>query len=174
MSIFKPDRMINRIYDISPELLNELGTRLIILDIDNTLTTHDNPVVDENVRHWIALRRSEGYKLVILSNNNVNRVRPFAEGLGLDWEAEGRKPLSAGIKRILGRYSETPEKTLVIGDQIFTDILGGRLSHCKTILTEPIELEPMPQFRLKRTGERILFKIWKVTWHNEFRTKKEE
>lgn len=42
-SLFMPDRVYNDIYEITPEVLTSQGIRALILDIDNTLVTYDDP-----------------------------------------------------------------------------------------------------------------------------------
>ena len=91
-----PSAMADRVYRITPQLLKSWGVRGLILDIDNTLTTHDNPIPDEGVADWLAQNRKEGIQMIVLSNNKPHRVEPFAKILGLDYIADGAKPLKKG------------------------------------------------------------------------------
>ena len=84
MSILYPNQRYRRITDISPQQLKNSGFEGIILDVDNTLTTHDNPKPGEGVMDWLAAASNAGLKLIILSNNTPERVKPFAEMLGLE------------------------------------------------------------------------------------------
>ena len=74
-----PSAMADRVYRITPQLLKSWGVRGLILDIDNTLTTHDNPIPDEGVADWLAQNRREGIQMIVLSNNKPHRVEPFAK-----------------------------------------------------------------------------------------------
>lgn len=158
MKTFYPHAMADRVYQITPELLRSWGVEGLILDIDNTLTTHDNPVPDAGVSAWLEENRREGIKMIVLSNNNPERVTPFAKILGLDFIANGKKPLKTGYKRCAKALGIPCEKLCMVGDQIFTDILGARLAGCKAVLVSPIQLEHMWFFKVKRTLERVVMK----------------
>lgn len=154
MSIFFPNDRFHRITDISPEKLVKSGFKGIILDVDNTLTTHDNPAPGEGVMDWLAAAKSAGLKLMILSNNSPERVTPFAKMLGLEFEANGKKPLPHGYKRTLAKMELKNSETLTIGDQIFTDVLGARLAGVYCIFVDPIEPEKTTFFKFKRWLEK--------------------
>lgn len=158
-----PDEMFHRIYEIPASFLQEKGVRTILLDVDNTLTTHDNPVPHEKILSWLETMREAGFRLMILSNNTPQRVAPFAEGLGLEYIADAHKPLSGPLKKALSRMGGEMKSTVLIGDQIFTDILCGNLAGCLSVLVEPMELEPMPQFKLKRFLERPILWLYRKT-----------
>ncbi len=91
--------------------------------------------------------------MIVLSNNKPQRVEPFAKILGLEFIADGAKPLKKGYRRCSQALGIPCEQLCMVGDQIFTDILGGRRAGCKTVLVEPIQHEQMWFFRLKRTLE---------------------
>ena len=160
MSIFYPNERYRRITDISPQQLKTSGFEGIILDVDNTLTTHDNPKPGEGVMDWLAAASNAGLKLIILSNNTPERVKPFAEMLGLEFEANGKKPLTSGYLRAVKSMGITKDKALAIGDQIFTDILGARLSGIYSILTDPIEPEHTAFFKFKRKAEKPILAMF--------------
>lgn len=121
-----PSAMADRVYRITPQLLKSWGVRGLILDIDNTLTTHDNPIPDEGVADWLAQNRREGIQMIVLSNNKPHRVEPFAKILGLDYIADGAKPLKKGYQRCARALQIPCEQLCMVGDQIFTDIWGAR------------------------------------------------
>jgi HAD superfamily phosphatase (TIGR01668 family) len=152
--MFKPTYSLKSITQISPEMLAKMGAAGLLLDIDNTLTTHDNPVPGEGVLEWIELMKANGIRLILVSNNHFDRVKPFAEIFGLDFTYDSKKPLWSGLKRAVAKLGLNKKNTIVIGDQIFTDILGANLFGVKSILLEPIELETTRFFRLKRYCEK--------------------
>ena len=154
MPLLSPRLMLSKMIDITPELLRSLGISALLLDIDNTMTTHDNPVPAPGVTEWIARMQTEGFKLVVVSNNSEERVSPFAELIGLDFVSKGAKPLPSGFRRACEKLDIQPRCAAVVGDQIFTDILGGNLLGAYTILTEPYQLEDMPFFKVKRALEK--------------------
>ncbi len=153
-----PHAMARRVYQITPQLFRDWGVKGLILDIDNTLTTHDNPIPDAGVAAWLEQNRKEGIKMIVLSNNKPERVEPFAKILGLDFIANGSKPLKKGYRRCAEALEIPCEQLCMIGDQLFTDILGGRRSGCKTVLVEPIQTEKMWFFRVKRRMEKAVMR----------------
>lgn len=96
--------------------------------------------------------------MIVLSNNKPERVEPFAKILGLDFIANGSKPLKKGYRRCAEALEIPCEQLCMIGDQLFTDILGGRRSGCKTVLVEPIQTEKMWFFRVKRRMEKAVMR----------------
>jgi len=158
MPLFAPRLMLGKMIDITPGLLRSLNVTALLLDIDNTMTTHDNPVPAPGVTEWIERMQAEGFKLVVVSNNSEERVAPFAQLIGLDFVSKGAKPLPSGFRRACEKLGVSPKNAAVVGDQIFTDILGGNLLGAYTILTEPYQLEEMPFFKVKRALEKPVIK----------------
>ncbi|WRS27922.1 YqeG family HAD IIIA-type phosphatase [Oscillospiraceae bacterium MB08-C2-2] len=161
MSVFYPTVLQKRVYCIDKPLLERLGVTALILDVDNTLTTHDNPVPHERVLDWLREMKEQGIGLIILSNNNPERVRPFADMLGLPFAANAAKPLPGGYRKAIQRLGVPSHQTAVVGDQIFTDVLGGNLAGIKTILVEPMEFEDKGFFRLKRRVEKGILRRYR-------------
>lgn len=93
----------------------------------------------------------------VVSNNNKKRVEPLAEKLGLPFTANGAKPLTFGVNRAVKAMGAKKSETLVIGDQIFTDVMAGNLAGIRTVLVEPFHLEKTWTFRLKRRIESLVF-----------------
>ncbi|MCM1023561.1 MAG: YqeG family HAD IIIA-type phosphatase [Prevotella sp.] len=159
MAIFKPTYALRKITEITPSALKKRGIKALILDVDNTLTTHNNPVPAEGVREWVEEMKSAGIRLIIVSNNNADRVTPFAETLGLHFVPNGAKPLPIGFKRAVAelRAEGIPKNRIAaVGDQIFTDILGANLAGVRSVFVYPIEPETSLPFRFKRAVEKPL------------------
>ncbi len=156
--MIKPKFRFNRITDISGDFLKENGIKNIILDIDNTLTYHDSQEISEGVLNWLSERKNEGVGLVLLSNNNHDRVYPFAERIGLEFVPSAAKPLTKGYKRLLSRFNWKREETASIGDQLFTDTLGANLFGVISILVEPFHKEKGRLLRFKRVMEELILK----------------
>lgn len=157
MALFYPTIYRRRITNLTVDDLHRLDVCGILLDIDNTLTTHDNPVLDERVAVWIATMREAGFKLTVVSNNRDERVRPFAQEIGLDYQARAAKPLSRGYRAAAKAMGLPTHRCVAVGDQIFTDILGANLAGMKSVLLEPIEFETQQKFIVfKRRFERVL------------------
>lgn len=152
--LFKADFAFRRVTEITPGFLLGNNIKGLLLDLDNTLTTHDNPVPGEGVMDWLKKIKDAGIKMVIVSNNHSPRVKPFADMLGLDFVCEGKKPLSSGFNRAQKRMKVPFSQLAVVGDQIFTDMLGANLKRVRGIFVYPIEHEKTRFFKLKRWAER--------------------
>ena len=159
MHILTPDFFFPHITDIPSSFFSAHGLGLVILDVDNTLTSHNNPVPFPGVSEWIDAQKAEGLTLVILSNNTPERVRPFAEKVRLPFVANAAKPLTFGITRALRKYGFSAEQTCLIGDQLFTDILGGNMKRKVTsVLVTPWEKETHGFLAVKRKWEKPFLK----------------
>ena len=161
MALFKPKERIDKMIDLTPEHLRDIGVNTLLLDIDNTMTTQDNPIPAEGVVEWIERMKAAGVVMIVVSNNNGERVRKFSELLGLEYEGLALKPLPTGFRRACRRLGVKPGQTAVVGDQIFTDILGGNLLGAYTVWTVPYLPEQGAKFRFKRALERLLVKLWR-------------
>ena len=161
MSVFFPDIYLKSVTNLTPALLKRWGIRGLILDVDNTLTTHGSPGIDSGVRRWLAVMREHHIKMTILSNNTFQRVQPFAQALRLSFVARGAKPLARGFERAAAKLRLAKDEIAVVGDQIFTDVLGGNLWGAKTVLVKPIRPENTHSFRIKRRIEQgIILKLY--------------
>lgn len=150
------DFAFRRTVEISPAFLKKHGIKGLILDVDNTLTTHDNPVPAEGIREWLDTMRAAGIKLIIVSNNHPERVRPFADPLGLDFVSDSGKPLRRGYKAAMKKMGLKASETAAVGDQLFTDVWGANISGVTMLYVEPMELEPKSKrfIRFKRVLEK--------------------
>jgi len=143
-----------RVTEITPDILKKLGIRGLILDLDNTLTTHDNPVPGEGVLDWPDVMKKNNIRLMIVSNNHAPRVKPFADMLGLEFVSEGKKPLTKGFKEAVEKMGIPKKHIAAVGDQIFTDVLGAGLFGVKMLYVDPIEHEKTTFFKVKRKCEK--------------------
>lgn len=159
--LFKPFLKFHRITDISVDLLEKYSISALILDVDNTLSTHHGSVLVDGLNDWIANMQDAGIKLLILSNSKQKRVEPFAEKINLDFIPLGLKPLPFGYIKALKRLDAKRKNAAIIGDQLFTDSLGAHLTGIKPFIVEPIKLEPMLSFRIRRKLESFLYKFYK-------------
>ena len=155
--LFKPTYWMKSVLDIDVEFLRENNIRALVLDMDNTLSMHGSPEAEDGVMEWLDEMRRSGVKMRVVSNNVPSRVVPLAAKMGLECTPNGAKPLAFGVLRAIEAMHVQPSKTLVVGDQIFTDILAGNLAGIRTLLVEPFHLENTWTFRLKRRVESLVF-----------------
>jgi len=160
--VFFPDVYLKNITSLTPTLLRRWGIRGLILDVDNTLTTHDNPMPDPDVLRWLDTMRTHHIEMIILSNNNPGRIIPFAKELRMGFTANAKKPLVGGFRRAMDELGLSKDEVAVVGDQIFTDIWGGNRFGIKTILVKPMYPEESSFFRFKRRLERGILKAYSL------------
>ncbi|MFA9381755.1 MAG: YqeG family HAD IIIA-type phosphatase [Acetanaerobacterium sp.] len=149
-----PDLIIDRIWEIDAQVLSALGVRALIVDVDNTLSSHGAPLPEREVAPWLARMDALGVPVVILSNNTKKRVAPFAQGLGLPFVHFAVKPLAHGFQRAARLLRHPAQQIAVVGDQIFTDVVGGNAMGMKTVLVLPIDDDTDRWVRFKRRFEK--------------------
>nr|WP_245350067.1 YqeG family HAD IIIA-type phosphatase [Cytobacillus eiseniae] len=133
-----PDQHVKSIFEITPEVLKEKGIKGIITDLDNTLVEWDRPNATPRLISWFEEMKHSNVKITIVSNNNEDRVRSFSDPLHIPFIPAARKPLGRAFNRALKEMGLEKEETVVIGDQLLTDVLGGNRSGFKTILVVPV------------------------------------
>lgn len=145
MALLKADFLANNIYEVTGEALQRRGFRLLLADLDNTLVPYGVPLPDERVKAWRDDLRAHGITLFVLSNNrHEHRPRIFSEGLEVPYIGHAGKPKTPSFYQAMERVGVTKEQTAIIGDQIFTDVLGGNRAGVSTILVRPIRLAGNP------------------------------
>lgn len=155
--LFKPTFWLKNVLAIDENFLYEHKVSAMVLDMDNTLSMHGNPAAEDGIMDWLEKMRGLGVKMRVVSNNTNRRVAPLAAMLGLPFTANGAKPLTFGVNRAVREMGAKKSETLVIGDQIFTDVMAGNLAGIRTVLVEPFHLEKTWTFRLKRRLESLVF-----------------
>ena len=155
--IFKPTIWVKNVLSIDAELLEKHRIKALVLDLDNTLSMHGSPAAEEGVFEWLEEMRRLDIKMAVVSNNTQKRVAPLAAKLGLDFTSFACKPMTFGLTRAVKKLGFSKKETAVVGDQIFTDIMGGNLKGMPTVLVEPFHLEHGFFFKLKRKAENVVF-----------------
>ncbi len=158
MRLLRPASQVDSIYAVDPGALGARGIRGVILDLDNTIVPWGHWHAAPELPVWIAAARDAGLRLCIVSNNAGPRVRHLAGVLGLPVVAGALKPRRAALRRALRLLGTTPLTTALIGDQLFTDILGGNRLGLHTILVRPQSGRDFPLTRLVRLAERLLLR----------------
>jgi uncharacterized protein len=133
-----PHAIVHAIYDIDLPKLREQGIRGIITDLDNTLVGAREPLATPELVAWLDRVREHGFRVVIVSNNNRTRVSRFADPLGIPYIHAARKPANRAFRQALNLLGLKPNEAVVVGDQMMTDVLGGKRMGLHTILVTPI------------------------------------
>ncbi len=152
-----PDRFAPRLHDISLGELAGVGIRGLIVDLDNTLLGFRETELAAEHLAWVQEAHERGFAIVMVSNNFSERVRAIARQLRIECVPNALKPLPFGFWRAM-RHLGLPRKQIaVVGDQLFTDVLGAKLSgNLYTILTEPIESKDFAITMMFRFFERVM------------------
>jgi hypothetical protein len=162
LRLFTPDIRVSRVEEISLEMLRQWGIEALLLDADCTLKRYRSPEVTPEVAAWLAGLRSGGIGLCLLSNGYGRRIGLLATALDLPLVARAMKPLPWGCRAAMRKMAFPPARTAMVGDQVFADVMAGRLAGLLTILVDPIHPEEEPWFtRLKRPPERWVLRRMK-------------
>lgn len=158
--MFRPDIFIDDIYNLDLSMIKSLGIEAFIFDIDNTLVTYDDVVAPDNTVKWFELLHNYGFKTYLVSNNNLDRVKIFAESLNEAYYAKALKPRRRYLTAACADMKVKPENTVLVGDQLFTDIYGGKRMKMHTIFVKAVSDKENWFVHLKRYLERIVLKRW--------------
>lgn len=137
--ILYPKSYFKKIEDINIEFLQKNKIKALLLDLDNTLIDYNQNIKEETIQ-WVKELKGQGVKIYILSNtNNKLKIEKISKTLEVPYEKFAKKPLKSSFLKIQKILNFKPENIAVIGDQIFTDVIGGNRCKMHTILIEPIE-----------------------------------
>ena len=165
-----PDQLCDSIYELDGEALQKAGIRLILADLDNTISPYSVSEPTEDVREWHAMLMSYGLSLFIVSNNrSKTRIKHYCSLLDVPFIDHAGKPRRAPFFQAMKQMGVTPKETIMVGDQVFTDVLGAKNAGIKVILVEPIELRDNLFRRLRHFLEQPIIAIAR---HRQSRTAK--
>ena len=133
-----PTWQAEAITDISPAFLKERGIRLLMLDFDNTIVPYTRDVPTPAVEMWLKDMQHSGLSVCVVSNSKRNRVPEFCKQYGLNCITHAKKPFPKGIRECLIRFKIPASEAVLVGDQIYTDTLGGNGAGVRTILVKAI------------------------------------
>lgn len=154
MSWLVPDHMFYSYRDVTPEFLEAIGVRALLLDIDNTLAPYEQPDPDAENLAWFASMRAAGIRMAFISNNHGERVKRFNREIGLPFYTDSGKPCKKNLIRAMRELGVTREETAMLGDQLLTDALAGKHIGVRAIIVPPIKDRTDAFFRFKRKLER--------------------
>ena len=160
LSAFYPDEWRESSYGLPYEEWYERGYRGIIFDIDNTLVPHGAPADERAVQLFQRLHRI-GYETCLICNNQLPRVKPFAEAVESWFVEDAHKPSTRNYLKACRRMGLPKEQVLFVGDQLFTDVWGARRAGIRSILVKPIHPKEEIQIVLKRQLERVVLFFYK-------------
>lgn len=153
-----PKLYVDSIFDIDLDKLKEMGIHNLIVDIDNTLVAWDKKTAPRSVIEWFDKLKKKGFNICLVSNNTEDRVVKFTENIQIFAFHRAKKPFKTTFYKAMNYMKSTKENTAVIGDQIFTDVLGGNRVGLYTILVVPIESKEFWWTEFVRNIERFILK----------------
>ena len=161
LEILKPKIYVNSVYNIDLKKLKKTKKmKGIIVDLDNTLVAWGQKEISQKIIDWVKEAKRLGFKICIVSNTNSKRVAEFAKIFNIPYHSKYFKPFSIAFNNGLKILDTKKSETVVIGDQIFTDIWGGNKLKLLTILVVPIVKKDSIGTFLHRNLEKIFISFW--------------
>jgi len=157
---FFPDRNVETVRDVDYEELKNSGIRAVIFDLDNTLALWGEEELESEVLDLFEDLQSRGLKVAVLSNSKKKKIKDFVAELPFPHLFNAGKPKSCGFEKILDELGVEAEETAMVGDQLFTDVLGANRMNMYTIQVEPLDPDQEYKFtRINRLAESILLRF---------------
>lgn len=157
-----PSKWVPSVWHIAPRELKDQGISAILVDLDNTLVPWRSYDIPSEVKEWLRAVHESGLKVCIVSNTHYSRrLQRLAEDLGVPYVRRIMKPRRGGFREALRLLGCQPAEAVVVGDQIFTDILGGNRMGLRTILVKPLSKREFLGTKLSRAVERILLWVFR-------------
>ncbi|MCI8290705.1 MAG: YqeG family HAD IIIA-type phosphatase [Clostridia bacterium] len=157
MNIY-PNLYLDNVKNINPTLLKKNNISGLILDVDNTLIDYYRNMID-GLEKWCEEIKQEGIKCIILSNSNKkDKVETVAKKLDIDYIMFAKKPMKSGFKRALEKLELKNSQVAVVGDQLFTDVLGAKRMNMFSILVKQVAEKDIFITKVKRPIENAIIK----------------
>jgi HAD superfamily phosphatase (TIGR01668 family) len=154
--VLSPDYYLRSVNDIDLDALRARGVDTLLVDLDNTLLPRDSDTVPDAARAWVRSLAAAGFKVCLVSNNWHERVSVVADELGVDLVAKAVKPLPFAFLRALHKVGSRRSGAAVVGDQMFTDVVGGKLLGMVTVMVFPLSESDLPHTLALRRLERVV------------------
>jgi len=149
-----PDLHVASVTDVSLEWLRAKGLVGVLVDVDDTLVPGDDRPVAPAAEAWVAGLIAAGVRVGILSNGTWRRVADLGRRLDVPAVAMAGKPWGFAFRRGVAALGTTPATTVMVGDQLFTDVLGARCAGLASVLVSPLTPGRHAHTRVARRLER--------------------
>lgn len=171
MKKFTPTYHAQNIYEVPIDFFKKVGIKNVLIDLDNTLASYRQHSADANAKAYIKGLLDFGYNVIIVSNNKGARVASYAQSANVEYRANMRKPLKFKLKRLLEEKQFETSGTILIGDQLLTDVLLANRVGIRSLLTEKLVKEDQWTTHFNRLLDRPLRrKLKKKNKLNDWRT----
>ena len=158
MEKYIPDIYQKSIYTIDYDKLLERGIKFILFDLDNTIVPVTLRKPNKKIKELFEDLKDKGFTLIIFSNSNKKRIKPFKDDLEVDCCANAKKPNKKKFLKVINEFHLSVDEIAIIGDQILTDIVGGNKIGITTILVNPVSTYDPFFTRINRKFERKIIK----------------
>lgn len=155
-----PDYDFDTYKGVTPEFLKSIGKTCVLCDIDNTLVPYDVPLPTEEVVLWAKSLTDNGIKLILVSNNEKERVEIFNESLSLPYLYKSGKPSRKTVKNAMKKLDDDKKNAIMLGDQLLTDVITARVSGITAVWVPTIKKVETPFFRFKSAIEKPFIKYY--------------
>ena len=157
MALVKPWRREADVASIDVDDLVEAGIRCVLIDRDNTVVPRDTKQAPESALAWLDALRAAGIKVCMVSNNFHSReVEESARELGCEVVHHAMKPAPFAVRRALKLMGATADEAVLVGDQVFTDVMAGNLAGVRPILVDPQSTTDLWYTHIFRVFERAI------------------
>ena len=158
---FVPEYYFKTFNEASAEFLLSIGVKGIVLDVDNTLEPYENPLPGDHVKQWLYELREQGISAAIVSNNGGERINLFNSELGLPAYYKAKKPFKKNVLNAMKDMGTDKTNTILMGDQVFTDVWAAHNTGIRAILVPPIKDKTDVFTKFKRLLEKPILKKYK-------------
>ncbi|MGT2906751.1 YqeG family HAD IIIA-type phosphatase [Streptococcus dentiloxodontae] len=155
---YRPDFMVEAVYDLRANSLREQGIRAVLVDLDNTLVAWNKPDGTPELRAWLDEMTMADIPVVVVSNNKHSRVERAVASFHVDFVSRAMKPFTRGINKAIERYGFSREEVVIVGDQLMTDIRAAHRAGIKSILVRPLVTSDAWNTKFNRWRERRMWK----------------
>ena len=163
--LWKPDLVVAAANQVTPQLLRARSLRAVMVDMDDTLLESKQLTLKPEFLNWVASLKQAGFPTLILSNGTRKRVQSCAAELDVKGLALSGKPLPQAFKRGLKTLGCEASETAMVGDQLFTDVVGANLAGLTSILVTPLGTGGLPHTRFIRHIEAWLLAKTPISEH---------
>lgn len=156
--LLTPDHVFEKFNDITPEFLESIGVKALVIDIDNTLAPYEQDLPDEKTILWFKALEDAGIKAALISNNEPPRVETYNSLLGLPAFPDAKKPSTTAILTALEQMGVDKSEAAGLGDQLLTDAWAVHKLDMISLIVPPIKDKKTLFFRFKRWLEKPFMK----------------
>ena len=156
MKCLKPDLCVDGLAEIDIGYWYHQGIRCILVDLDNTVSPAGKNRITDEARDLIEASRRVGISVVLFTNAGEDRAKEAAWNMGISYYASAKKPLPHLYRKAIAAHGVAKGEIMTVGDQVFTDVLGGNLNGCVTVLVSPLSKTELVSTKMLRLLEKLI------------------